>query len=101
MRILFLTHRLPYAPNRGDRAPAYNLLKELTGRATVNLVSLVHSDEEASHGPDIATLVETLDMCRVPKVANHIRGALQLATSNTLTHILLDSPDMHAALRRA
>ena len=27
MRVLFLTHRLPYAPNRGDRIRAYHILK--------------------------------------------------------------------------
>ena len=26
VRILFLTHRLPYAPNRGDRIRAYHVL---------------------------------------------------------------------------
>jgi hypothetical protein len=29
MRVLFLTHRLPYAPNRGDRILAYHLLRAL------------------------------------------------------------------------
>ena len=30
MNILFLTHRLPYAPNRGDRIRAYYLLREMS-----------------------------------------------------------------------
>ena len=49
MRILALTHRLPYAPNRGDRLRAYHMLQHLREHADVELVSLVHDDEEASH----------------------------------------------------
>ena len=41
MRVLFLTHRLPYAPNRGDRIRAYHLLREMSQVAEVDLVSLV------------------------------------------------------------
>ncbi len=46
MRILFLTHRLPYAPNRGDRIRAFYLLREMSRFADVSLFSLVHDDEE-------------------------------------------------------
>src|SRR5207247_9362003 len=42
VRVLFLTHRLPYAPNRGDRIRAYHILRMLASRAEVELVSLVH-----------------------------------------------------------
>ncbi len=48
MRVLFLTHRLPYAPNRGDRIRAYHLLREMSRWADVSLFSLVHDDEEAA-----------------------------------------------------
>ena len=48
MRVLVLTHRLPYAPNRGDRLRAYHMLHHLRDHAEVELVSLVHDDEEAS-----------------------------------------------------
>ena len=45
MRVLVLTHRLPYAPDRGDRLRAYHVLQHLRTRAEVELVSLVHDDE--------------------------------------------------------
>ncbi len=100
MRVLFLTHRLPYAPNRGDRARAYNLLKALRHRAKVDLVSLVHSEEEAGHGEEIRDQVDSLEMCRVPFVWNRIKGAAMLGTTRTLTHLLLDSPEVKPAVSR-
>ena len=42
MRVLYLTHRLPFAPNRGDRIRSFHLLEGLRAAADVSLVSLVH-----------------------------------------------------------
>jgi hypothetical protein len=57
VRVLFLTHRLPFAPNRGDRIRAYHLLRVLARVADVHLVSLVHDEEEASHSGDLRDVV--------------------------------------------
>jgi ABC-type multidrug transport system fused ATPase/permease subunit len=51
VRLLVLTHRLPYAPNRGDRIRAFHLLKLLAPLHEVHLVSLVHDDEERAQVP--------------------------------------------------
>jgi polysaccharide biosynthesis protein PslH len=97
MKVLFLTHRLPYAPNRGDRIRAYFLLREMSRFAEVSLFSLVHDDEEEQRAAEVpfATSVTTV---RVPRVSNLIRGAMSLPTARPLTHALLDAPDAAEAL---
>ncbi len=45
MRILFLAHRIPYPPNKGDKIRAFNILKHLSERHAVYLACLV--DERA------------------------------------------------------
>ncbi len=98
MRVLFLTHRLPYAPNRGDRIRAYHLLKVLRPHAAVDLVSLVHSDEEASHVAELGDLAATVTIVRVPHRRNLVRGVAGLVGPTPLTHLLLDAPAMHQTL---
>lgn len=99
LRVLFLTHRLPYAPNRGDRVRALHLLKAMAAaHAEVDLLSLVHDDEEASHAGDLREIVATTTIARVPRLLNHLRGAALLATSRPLTHVLLDSPEVVPAI---
>jgi len=100
VRVLFLTHRLPYSPNRGDRVRAFHLLTALHRCATVDLVSLVHSSQEAAESHRISGLVESLDLCRTPTIRNYVNAALRLGTRETLTHLLLDSPDVLPALQR-
>jgi sugar transferase (PEP-CTERM/EpsH1 system associated) len=97
MRVLYLTHRLPYAPNRGDRIRAYHMLRELSRWADVELFSLVHDDEEMAHAAEVP-FASSVVTARVPHVGNHIRGALRLTSSQPLTHSLLDSPEAREKL---
>jgi polysaccharide biosynthesis protein PslH len=98
LRVLFLTHRLPYAPNRGDRVRAFHLLKAMAAHARIDLLSLVHDEAEASHAGDLRDIVATTTIARVPRLLNHVRGAALLATSRPLTHVLLDSPEVIPAI---
>jgi sugar transferase (PEP-CTERM/EpsH1 system associated) len=100
VRVLFLTHRLPYAANRGDRIRALYILRQLVGRADVDLVSLVHSDEEAGHAGDLHELAATVTVARVPRLKNYARGAAALVMGRPLTHALLDAPTIRTACRR-
>jgi sugar transferase (PEP-CTERM/EpsH1 system associated) len=99
MRVLFLTHRLPYAPNRGDRIRAFHILHQLRRSADVDLVSLVHDSEEESHAEALRTIA-TVTTARVPRRRNLARAVTALPTSTPLTHVLLDSPEIPGVLRR-
>src|SRR6187549_567766 len=98
MRVLYLTHRLPYAPNRGDRIRAYHTLRALKPHAAIDLVSLVHSREEADQAPKLRDAVDSLRMAPVDRVGNWISGAMGLATGTPLTHALLNSRRMRPIL---
>lgn len=100
MSVLFLTHRLPYAPNRGDRIRAFHLLHALAKANDVHLVSLVHDDEEAAHAVDLQGVAASVTIARVPAWRNRVRAAMRLATATPLTHLLLDAPDLRRQLER-
>jgi sugar transferase (PEP-CTERM/EpsH1 system associated) len=98
--VLFLTHRLPYAPNRGDRIRAYYLLKELSRRADVHVVSLVHDAEEAAQVEGLKTCCASVVAVRVPRMWNVIRSGLALPTRRPTTHTMLDSPGLQPAIQQ-
>jgi sugar transferase (PEP-CTERM/EpsH1 system associated) len=99
VRLLVLTHRLPWAPNRGDRIRAYYLLKALTSRHESHLLSLVHDDEEASHVADLSWL-PSVAAVRVPRLGKWWRAGISLPTSTPLTFAMLDGPDLNEQLDR-
>lgn len=49
MRILFLTHRLPYPPDKGERIRAFHELKYLAARHEVDLFCFADSEEDAKY----------------------------------------------------
>ena len=100
-RLLFLTHRLPYAPNRGDRIRAFHLLRALTRLADVQVVALTHDAAEDSHARDLSSTVDAIWTARVPHTRNRLRAAMALAGSTPLTHVLLDSPRLAETIERA
>ena len=91
MRILFLTHRLPYAPNRGNRIRSYHILRALSRRHEVRLVSLVHDDLELGEVAGLQSLVAGVEVRRVPRWRNLARVPLALPGRTPLTHVLLDA----------
>ena len=99
MRVLFLTHRLPYAPNRGDRIRAYHMLKSISAYAAVDLVSLTHTPEEEHHARDLDFLA-SVNTAAVPRARNLARGFFSLPTRRPLTHALLDAPALTDLLKR-
>ena len=101
MRILFLTHRLPYAPNRGDRIRSYHLLRLLARHHEVHVVSLVHDDEEHRHLGEVASIVASARAAKVTTFRNHVAALLALPGGRPLTHVLLASPAFNAAIHES
>lgn len=99
MRVLYLTHRLPYAPNRGDRIRSYHLLEGLRQAFDVDLVSLVHDGDEAGRTSDVAARGITVASAPIAGAARWLRAPLALAGPEPLTHVLLDAPAIDAVLR--
>ena len=46
--VLFLAHRIPFPPNRGDKIRSFNILKHLAGIARVHLASFADDAADAA-----------------------------------------------------
>src|SRR5689334_3796925 len=97
MNVLFLTHRLPYAPNRCDRIRAFHLLQQMATFADVSVFSLVHDDEEAGQ-VDQLTSAREVRVARVSKPRNLMLAAARWFSKTPITHSLLDAGGAHATL---
>jgi len=51
MKILFLAHRTPYPPNKGDKIRSYNILLHLAEMHEVSLVYWVDDPKDQAHAP--------------------------------------------------
>src|SRR5262245_32162484 len=98
MRVLFLTHRLPYAPNRGDRVRSFHIVRCLVDKVRLTVVSLAHDESEIGHAEELRRRGAEVLTFRVPRLLNYFKAGFQLATRRPLTHMLLDAPGLGAAL---
>jgi polysaccharide biosynthesis protein PslH len=83
--LLYLVHRIPFPPNKGDKIRSYHLLRHLSERYAVHLGTFVDNPGDRVHIPQLAGLcashhVEALD----PRAAR-VRSACALLTGEALT----------------
>ena len=92
--LLFVAHRAPSAPDRGDRIRSYHVLKHLAARARVHVVAF---DEGAAPRPDLPLASWTV----VPRTKSRGRAVAEaLATGRPVSLTAFADPAMTAALAR-
>lgn len=52
--LLYLTHRIPYPPNKGDKIRAYHVLRYLQARFRVHLGTFIDHADDVPHAPALA-----------------------------------------------
>ena len=80
MKVLYLVHRLPYPPNKGDKVRSYHLLKHLAARHEVHLGTFLDDPDDEQYLPLVRELCAGLHVARLhPRVAKllSLRGLLR------------------------
>jgi sugar transferase (PEP-CTERM/EpsH1 system associated) len=97
VNVLVLTHRLPYAPNRGDRIRSYHLLRVLRRESPVHLFSLAEPDELA-YVSSLESWLSSVSVATPPHLVNRLKGVASLLGSKPLTHTLQSAPRIEERL---
>jgi len=90
-RILFLAHRVPYPPNRGDRIRTYHLLEYLAKRSELSLAYLTDEYPAAETTRVLESLCSRVAFARLGR-SRWLRAGASLATGRTATEGLFSSP---------
>ena len=83
--LLFLAHRIPYPPNKGDKLRSYHLLKHLAARYHVHLGTFVDEADDWQHVPTVTSMCGGETYC-APLAPLHakLRSLTGLATGRAL-----------------
>lgn len=84
--ILFLSHRIPYPPDKGDKIRSYHVLRALAARHTVHVGTFVDDDADREHEEAVRRLCGG-EVCVRPLAARaaRLRSARGLLTGQPLT----------------
>jgi sugar transferase (PEP-CTERM/EpsH1 system associated) len=97
--VLFLAHRIPYPPDRGDKIRSWNLIRHLAGLARVHLACFADDEADAAHLAGLrAALGRALGEVHVEvrRRSHMLAGALALAEGRPVSLSLFDSPRLRA-----
>lgn len=91
MRILFLAHRLPYPPNRGDRIRSFHLLRFLARRADVDLGFLAQEPVDEAAQAALGNLCRRVAWCDLQPRGRWLHGGWSFATGRSGTEGMFHS----------
>ena len=99
MSLLFLAHRVPFPPDRGDKIRSFHILQYLAKRGPVHLVAF--ADDEADREPPPVFTAMLASCTVIPRTKSQPRAAIQaLATGTPVSLTAFAHPAMLAAVDR-
>jgi len=94
--VLFLVHRIPYPPDKGDKIRSFNELRALNEVADVTVACFVDDPADMAHVPTLEKMCKELIVVPLRKGPAKLRGLLALAGRGSLSLAYYRS----AAMRR-
>jgi sugar transferase (PEP-CTERM/EpsH1 system associated) len=98
-RVLFLTHRTPYPPDKGDRIRTYHLLRQLAARGRVWLGCLADEPVPPETHAALGGLCERVAAVPVGRKARWLKALASLAGGASLSEGLFASGELTRVLR--
>ena len=100
MKVLFLSQRVPYPPNRGDKITTWRLLERMARTHEVTVVAFAH--DEADHEGARLLAEKGFEVHAVPLAMGRakLRSIPLLLTRRPLTLGVFDSPQMRDLVAR-
>lgn len=98
--LLYLTHRIPFPPNKGDKIRSFNLLKHLAGRYRVRLGCFVDDPADWRYLEDLGEWCEEVNASPLHPTRARIASLRGLLTGEALTLPYYRDAAMAAWVRR-
>ena len=98
MNILFLSQRVPYPPNRGDKITTWRLIERMQRRHTVHVVAFAHDDADEAAAQTLREKGFDTTVVRTRPRWDRIRSLPLLLTRTPLTLGVFGSRELQAAV---
>ena len=99
-KLLYLVHRMPYPPDKGDRIRNFQILRWLAERASVHLLCLADETIDDASVRILETLADRVGVVRLPARWRWARAAWSVGRGRTATEGAFDSAPFRELLRR-
>src|SRR4051794_28604050 len=98
-RVLYLTHRVPFPPDKGDRIRNYHLLRQMAARGRVWLGCLADEPLGAGGEDELRRPWERVAVVQVGRLSRWVRGGWSLLTGRSLSEGAFASGGLRRVIR--
>jgi sugar transferase (PEP-CTERM/EpsH1 system associated) len=92
VRVLFLSHRVPYPPDKGDKIRSFRLLEALTKHHDVRLVTHADDSRDLRHVGELRKRCRSVSIHPAPASVRALRSARALFTGRALSFARFHDP---------
>jgi len=101
MKVLFLCHRIPYPPNKGDKVRAFHWLQAISARHEVDLFTLADDLADLDHQSALAPYCHRITTVRLSPSSARLRALPYLFTRRPATLPYFYSAELDTEIRQA
>ncbi len=98
--IIFLCHRIPYPPNKGDKIVTYNMLRYFSERHRVHLATFIDDPEDAQHEEIVRKMCASAWFGKITTFTKGVRALGGLVRGEPLTAAIYADPGMTRWVKR-
>lgn len=99
-RVLYLVHRFPYPPDKGDRIRTYNIIRFLAARCRLSVAALADEPVAAEHAAALSAHCDELHVASLRSPGRWIRAGWSVLRGRTVSEGAFASPELSRTLRR-
>ncbi len=85
MKILYLAHRIPYPPNKGDKIRSFNHVKYLAARHELDLICLVDDPRDLSGADALNSLCRRVHVSEFNKFQSKLKGLVSMLKGHSIS----------------
>ena len=94
--VLYLTHRMPYPPDKGDKITTFNFLRHLAAHHTVHLGCFVDSEEDWAQADKLKTWCAETKLIRIDPLRQRAWSALALLQGASISEVYHRNRELQA-----
>jgi polysaccharide biosynthesis protein PslH len=94
--VLFLAHRVPFPPDKGDKIRSFHLLRHFAANARVHLGAFVDSEDDWKHVDALKKLCASVELLPLDPRWARVRSMRGLLSNDALSFAYYQDARMHA-----
>lgn len=100
MKILFLSQRVPYPPNKGDKIRSFNEIKFLSQKHQISLACLASNKRDLQYKNELRQHCYSVDIIFLPSYCSKLRSLLYMFSRVPLTLSHFYSKTLHSIVHQ-